>query len=86
LQKCPAKVTAGDVLLSGTLISGRYEVLSELGTGGFGRVYRARQLSTGQDVAVKILRVHERDSVAETERNVERFRREQVVDGQRYCL
>ncbi len=33
-----------------------YEITAELGTGSFGRVYKARQLSTGQDVAIKVLR------------------------------
>jgi len=33
----------------------RYEILGELGSGGFGRVYQARQLSTGQSVAIRVL-------------------------------
>ncbi|HEY1959117.1 MAG TPA: protein kinase [Polyangiaceae bacterium] len=34
----------------------RYELLSELGSGGFATVYRARHVLTQQDVAVKVLR------------------------------
>lgn len=69
-------MTTDDVLHSGTLLAERYEVLAELGSGNFGRVYRARQLSTGQDVAIKIVRIRDRDSVVDTQRHVERFRRE----------
>jgi TOMM system kinase/cyclase fusion protein len=69
-------VTTDDVLRSGTLLAERYEILAELGAGSFGRVYRARQLSTGQDVAIKTVRIHERDGIADAQRHVERFRRE----------
>ena len=55
---------------------GQYQVLSELGAGRFGWVYRARQRSTGQDVAIKVLRVHPADSGADVANQVERFRRE----------
>ncbi|TMA80516.1 MAG: TOMM system kinase/cyclase fusion protein [Deltaproteobacteria bacterium] len=61
---------------AGTRLQGRYEVLSELGTGSFGRVYKGRQLSTGQDVAIKTLRLWESDSPADVQVQTERFRRE----------
>lgn len=40
----------------GTVLDGRYEVQEILGEGGFAIVFRAKQLSTGQSVAVKVLR------------------------------
>ena len=39
----------------GTVLDGRYHAVQRLGVGGMGRVYRARQLNVGRDVAVKVL-------------------------------
>jgi beta-lactam-binding protein with PASTA domain/predicted Ser/Thr protein kinase len=57
---------------AGTVIDGRYEVLSRIGTGGMGDVYLARDQLLGRQVAVKLL--HHR--FAEDQEFVERFRRE----------
>ncbi len=57
---------------SGTVIDGRYEVLSRIGTGGMADVYLARDQLLGRHVAVKLL--HHR--FAEDQEFVERFRRE----------
>jgi serine/threonine-protein kinase len=54
---------------------GPYEIISPLGAGGMGEVYRARDTKLGRDVALKILPesfVHDPDRVA-------RFRREAQV-------
>jgi TOMM system kinase/cyclase fusion protein len=63
-------------LTPGTLFQGGYEILAPLGSGAFGWVHRARQLSTGQDVAIKILRTRPGDLAAGRENQVARFRRE----------
>lgn len=60
----------------GARFQGRYEIAGELGSGSFGRVYRARQLSTSQDVAIKILRLPSGDAGGEGIVHVDRFRRE----------
>src|SRR5215475_10133079 len=62
-------------LATGSRFEERYEILGELGSGSFGRVYHARQLSTGQSVAIKLLAPRER-SEESSAREAERFRRE----------
>ena len=57
---------------AGTLIDGRYRVVSRVGSGGMAEVYCADDIQLGRRVAVKLL--HER--FAADEEFVERFRRE----------
>jgi len=59
----------------GHLVGGRFEVIQELGRGGFGVVFRARQAGLDEDVAVKILLPH----VVTREDVNKRFQREIVL-------
>src|SRR6187455_658934 len=51
---------------------GAYEILSPLGAGGMGEVYRARDTKLGRDVAIKILP----DIFAADPERIARFQRE----------
>jgi serine/threonine protein kinase len=61
-----------DGIHPGALIDGRYEVVSELGEGGMGVVYQARQPSMNRNVAIKFLK----PTLLENREQVDRFIRE----------
>ncbi|MGA8891767.1 MAG: protein kinase, partial [Anaeromyxobacteraceae bacterium] len=50
------EVRPGSGIGPGTVIGGRFEVLRELGRGGFGVVFEARDRELGRLVAVKVVR------------------------------
>jgi serine/threonine protein kinase len=58
--------------LSGQLLDARYQVLKKLGEGGMSYVYLAKEIATGEDVAIKVLS----PKLATDNRSVERMRRE----------
>ena len=63
--RCPHDGTATLVLTAnpesrlaeGTEINGRYRIRKMIGQGGFGAVYRATNIATDQDIAIKLLAV-----------------------------
>ncbi|MBI4511513.1 MAG: serine/threonine protein kinase [Deltaproteobacteria bacterium] len=76
-QERAAKATKGRLLRAGQALLGRFEILSVLGEGGQGAVYLARQFSTGQKVALKVLRAV--DGQVDSELQEARSQREMEV-------
>ena len=56
----------------GRIIAGRYRIVSQLGSGGMGSVWRAEHLALGSPVALKLID----ESIANAPEALERFERE----------
>jgi DNA-binding response OmpR family regulator len=67
-------------LRPGSVINSRYELLAPIGSGGFAVVWKARQTSTNQEVAIKILRPELLNSAHRTD-EAARFKQEMEVIG-----
>ncbi|MDX1583933.1 MAG: serine/threonine-protein kinase [Thermoanaerobaculia bacterium] len=63
--------------LVGTTLDGKYQIESLLGSGGMGRVYKARHAGTGRPVAVKVIT----EGLAENSEVSLRFQREAKIAG-----
>ena len=74
----PTSVSEEGRFVAGTLVAGRYRIISLLGRGGMGEVYRATDLTLAQPVALKFLP----DSGHESLRMIERFHNEVRVARQ----
>jgi len=62
--------------------SARYEILERIGAGGMGRVFKAKDLHLGRNVAIKIIRDDEPDLV---ERFVKEARAQARIDHENVC-
>lgn len=56
VHKCPLITLPGQESLVGRVIADKYEVTHQIGVGGMGTVYRAKQRLLGRQVALKVLR------------------------------
>jgi len=59
----------------GTLLNNRYQIEGKIGQGGFGAVYKAKQVAANREVALKVLH----PEMARDQNLVARFRREGAV-------
>jgi serine/threonine protein kinase len=66
------------ILKEGSLVAGKYRIVEEIGRGGMGEVFRARDERIGRDVAIKALRA---EYAADADR-LRRFEQEAWVAGQ----
>lgn len=73
----PGSAAAYDAIRPGMLLGQRYEVVSVLGKGGMGIVYRASDIKLGREVALKVIR----PDLLENAEVAERFRREILLSS-----
>lgn len=69
----------------GTVIASRYEVLSPLGRGGMGTVYKARDRVLDEDVAVKVLRSDLADTPEAARRSLQEIKLARTVSHWNVC-
>ncbi|MGA4608646.1 TOMM system kinase/cyclase fusion protein [Pseudoalteromonas maricaloris] len=62
--------------------SDKYQLLEKIGEGGFGKVFKARQINTGQIVALKFLALEPQLEATKKHRYAERFNRETLLCSQ----
>lgn len=59
-------------LTTGSIFAGRYQIIEELGRGGMGRVYRAKDTKLNEEVALKLIK----PEIASSKKTIERFSNE----------
>ncbi|WP_440056928.1 TOMM system kinase/cyclase fusion protein (plasmid) [Pseudoalteromonas sp. T1lg65] len=68
-----------DDYIANTFKSPNYQLLNKIGEGGFGKVFKATQVSTGQTVAIKFLALEPQLESEKKRRYIERFNRETLL-------
>jgi len=65
--------------IESTFSSDTYQLKEEIGQGGFGRIFKATQLTTNQEVAIKFLTLSPEFDAIKKERYIKRFERETLL-------
>lgn len=71
-----------DQLIHEQFSSTQYQLLHKIGEGGFGKVFKATQINTGQTVAIKFLAIEPHCEEQQKQRYIERFKRETALSSQ----
>ncbi|TMP80720.1 TOMM system kinase/cyclase fusion protein [Pseudoalteromonas phenolica] len=71
-----------DQLIHEQFNSTQYQLLHKIGEGGFGKVFKATQINTGQTVAIKFLAIEPHCEEQQKQRYIERFKRETSLSSQ----
>ena len=66
---------------TGSIIDGRYKLQQEIGRGGFAVIYKAIQISTKQNVAIKLISRQKLEGSSKAVLEMERLKREMVLIG-----
>jgi len=64
--------TSVEELTRGTVFASRYEIIEELGKGGMGKVYRVEDKTTGEELALKLIK----PEISADRKTIERFSNE----------
>ncbi|MFC0118933.1 TOMM system kinase/cyclase fusion protein [Pseudoalteromonas xiamenensis] len=70
-----------DQYIKTSFLASNYTLLEKIGEGGFGKVYKAKQLNTDQFVAIKFLAIQPYSEEESKQRYIERFKRETMLSS-----
>ena len=68
----------------GEIFQNQYKLLGKIGQGSFGQVHKAQQITTNQEVAIKILRLQHGDEAPDIAKQIARFQHETQLYAQLY--
>ena len=55
------------------IISNKYEILEQIGEGGFGKIYKGRNIRTGEKVAIKVEPIENQTKLLKNETKIYQY-------------